>query len=209
MLLEQGVAGRMAERVVVRLEAVEIEQDRGRALAACVRAAPRGRAVSARRLLRPVSGSLTASCRLRANARMFSVNVSASRAITSAIVAPASSSAACRCGGSGRRRRARARRDRTRRHDQRRPADERLALHPARGLAARGRDQDERAGPAEIEPGSRHVGACGRLVQRDRCRRPPRAPCRPRAATRRAPVASPSCRRRRRSAPSIATSPIG
>ena len=42
---------------------------------------------------RPVSGSLTASRRLRSSVRMYSVNVSASLAITSAIVVAASSRA--------------------------------------------------------------------------------------------------------------------
>ena len=65
---EQRVAGRVAERVVVVLEAVEVEEDEHAAGSAGVaRGSSRSRArASARRLPSPVSASVCASSRERA-----------------------------------------------------------------------------------------------------------------------------------------------
>ena len=58
---EQGVARRMAEGVVVALEAVEVEEREQLLARSACRAPRRGRRISARRLPRPVSGSVSAS----------------------------------------------------------------------------------------------------------------------------------------------------
>ena len=89
---QQAVAGRVAEGVVVLLEAVEVEQhQRERSARAVASAAASSRsAIRLRRLRSPVSGSVSASRRLWASTRWFSANTSAVRTSTSSSVTPAS-----------------------------------------------------------------------------------------------------------------------
>ena len=84
---EDGIAGGVAERVVVGLEAVEVEDDeRGRIGDAA--SAPRGRRGTCGGC-RAVSASVSASSRLASSSRTRSRNVSTARTITMPIAADA------------------------------------------------------------------------------------------------------------------------
>ena len=82
---QPGVARSVAERVVVGLEAVQVEDDE-RSRVRSGECAPRS-AKNRLRFPRPVSGSVSASSRLAANRATRSRNVRAARTITAAIVA--------------------------------------------------------------------------------------------------------------------------
>ena len=91
---EQRVAGGVAERVVVVLEAVEVEEHEHERLAAVARGSSRSSTrASARRLPRPVSASVCASSREARSIATLSRKVSIVRAITASSEAAASPTA--------------------------------------------------------------------------------------------------------------------